>query len=91
MTNNTFFSERFSKPVILTHHAIEQMEERAVDIDTLSDLLESGEVLRKDSEHLWIYKAFHGREDNMLCAAAIERNNLIVKTIMINWELSDEY
>ena len=95
MTNNTFFSERFSKPVILTHHAIEQMEERAVDIDididTLFDLLESGEVLRKDSEHLWIYKAFHGREDNMLCAAAIERNNLIVKTIMINWELSDEY
>ena len=35
MTNSAFFSERFSKPVILTHHAIEQMEERAVDIDML--------------------------------------------------------
>jgi len=26
----------------------------------------------------------------MLCVAAIERDNLIVKTVMINWELSDE-
>ncbi len=23
--------------------------------------------------------------------AAIERNNLIIKTVMINWELSDEH
>lgn len=91
MTSNTFFSDRFNKPVILTYHAIEQMKERGVDDDTLFDLLESGQVLQKDDEHLWIYKAFQGRKDNMLCVAALERKKLIVKTVMIHWELSDEY
>ena len=85
------FSDRFNKPVILTHHASEQMRERNIDDTTLSDLIESGKVLYKDAEHLWIYKAYEGREDNMLCAAAIERNNLIIKTVMINWELIDEH
>jgi hypothetical protein len=42
MTSNAFFSERFSKPVVLTYHAIEQMKERGVDNHTLFDLLESG-------------------------------------------------
>lgn len=84
-------SKRFNKPVILTYHAAEQMAERYIDEETLSDLIESGEVKYKDEQHLWIYKAYLSREDNMICAAAIERNNLIIKTVMINWELSDEH
>ncbi|WML90677.1 DUF4258 domain-containing protein [Thiothrix lacustris] len=84
-------SKRFNKPVILTHHATEQMAERQIDEKTLTDLIESGDVKYKDEQHLWIYKAYPNREDNMLCAAAIERNNLIIKTVMINWELSDEH
>lgn len=84
-------SNRFNKSIILTHHAIEQMEVRHVDEATLYDLIESGKILRKDDEHLWIYKVFQGREDNMLCAAVIERNKLIIKTVMINWELDNEY
>lgn len=84
-------SKRFNKPVILTHHATEQMVERQIDDATLLDLIESGEVRYKDEEHLWIYKAYKNRQDNMICAAAIERNNLIIKTVMINWELNDEH
>lgn len=45
-------SNRFSKSIILTHHAIEQMEVRHVDEATLYDLIESGKILRKDDEHL---------------------------------------
>lgn len=84
-------SKRFNKPIILTHHAIEQMAERQIDESTLQDLIDSGDVKYKDDQHLWIYKAYTEREDNLLCAAAIERNNLIIKTVMINWELSDEH
>ncbi len=84
-------SKRFNKPVVLTHHAAEQMAERHIDEETLADLIESGDVKYKDDQHLWIYKAYPTRQDNMICAAAIERNNLIIKTVMINWELSDEH
>lgn len=67
------------------------MAERHIDEETLADLIESGDVKYKDDQHLWIYKAYPTRQDNMICAAAIERNNLIIKTVMINWELSDEH
>ncbi|MEZ5537861.1 MAG: DUF4258 domain-containing protein [Thiolinea sp.] len=84
-------SQRFNKTVIMTHHATEQMAGRGIDENMLFDLVESGEVRRKDTEHLWIYKSYPDRQDNMICAAAIERNNLIIKTVMINWELQDEH
>lgn len=84
-------SKRFSKPVVLTYHAAKQMAERQIDEETLADLIESGDVKYKDEQHLWIYKSYPVRQDNMICAAAIERNNLIIKTVMINWELSDEH
>ncbi len=83
-------SQRFDKPVTLTHHAIDQMAERQIDETLLYDLIESGGIKWKDEEHLWIYKNYPGRQDNMVCAAAIERNHLIIKTVMINWELQDE-
>lgn len=84
-------SKRFNKPVVLTYHAAEQMAERQIDEETLADLIESGDVKYKDEQHLWIYKSYPARQDHMICAAAIERNNLIIKTVMINWELSDEH
>lgn len=84
-------SKRFNKPVVLTYHAVEQMAERHINKETLADLIESSNVKYKDDQHLWIYKTYPARQDNMICAAAIECNNLIIKTVMINWELSDEH
>jgi hypothetical protein len=84
-------SPRFNKSVVLTHHALEQMAQRQIDEMTLYDLIESGEIKYKDGQHLWIYKTYPDRRDNMLCAAALERNNLIIKTVMIHWELNDEH
>lgn len=31
-----------------------------------------------------------GRSDNPVCAALVESDAIIVKTVMINWELEDE-
>ncbi len=84
-------SKRFNKSVVLTYHAAEQMAERQTDEEMLADLIESGDIKYKDEQHLWIYKSYPARQDNMICAATIGRNNLIIKTVMINWELSDEH
>ena len=79
-------SQRFNKRVILTHHADERIESRRISQSEMETLVEQGELLYKDSERLWIFKALEGRTDNLICAAAIERNALIIKTVMTNWE-----
>jgi hypothetical protein len=31
-----------------------------------------------------------GRTDNLICAAAVEHAAVVIKTVMIDWELEDE-
>ena len=76
------FSERFGKPVRLTDHAIKRMRERDIDMDILLDMLDNGTINFKDEAHFWAFKAYSDRSDNMLCAAAIDGEVIIVKTVM---------
>jgi len=46
-------------------------------------------VKRKDAEHWRIYRAFDDRYDNLICAAVISREALIIKTIMTHWKAQD--
>jgi hypothetical protein len=78
-------SRRFGKLVILTRHALVRLAERRIDMATLEDLIETGTVTRKDETHLWIFKEYPRRHDNLLCVAAVERDSLVVKTVMSNW------
>lgn len=75
-------SERFGKPVQLTDHATKRMSERGIDMDMLLDILDTGAIKFKDETHFWAFKAYPERADNMLCAAAIEGEIIIVKTVM---------
>ena len=43
---------------------------------------EPGTFNLKDETHFWAFKAYPERLDNMLCAAAIEGEVIIVKTVM---------
>ncbi|MFZ5659570.1 MAG: DUF4258 domain-containing protein [Pseudomonadota bacterium] len=79
-------SERFQKSIRLTDHARIRMHERGVNENTLLDLVESGQIKRKDERHLWIFKHYPERHDNMLCVAAIEGQALIILTIMNHWQ-----
>jgi len=83
----SIFSKRFARAVVLTHHARERMDERGIDEKVLLDVLESGECKYKDDCRLWVYKKVIGRDDNLVCAAIVLENCLIVKTVMIRWEL----
>ena len=79
-------SARFGKRVHLTHHAVERMVRRDLTLDMIKELIENGEVRCKDEEHWWIFKAFPDRSDNLICAAVMSRQALIVKTLMTHWE-----
>ena len=85
----TWESQRFGKRVHLTHHAVDRMAQRHLDQADLEDLIETGSVKQKDSEHWWIFKRFPRRDDNLVCAAILAREALIIKTIMTHWEERD--
>jgi len=66
------------------------MRERSIDEATLLDVIEAGDVRRSDAGHLFIFKPMADRHDNLVCAAAVEEDHLVVKTVMTNWRLRDQ-
>lgn len=76
------FSQRFQLPVLITRHARQRMVERNMDDALLLDLIETGTARHKDETHLWLFKHYEGRDDNLLCAAAVVEATLVIKTVM---------
>jgi len=66
------------------------MVERDIDPDLLRDLLETGTATQKDSRRLWLSKEYSSRDDNLLCAAVVLEEQVVVKTVMHRWELLEE-
>ena len=80
-------SARFKLEVRLTHHAQERMKEREISESLILDLIDTGEVRNKDETHLWIFKSYQDRNDNLLCIAIVLEKVLVVKTVMHHFEL----
>ncbi|MDP8568932.1 DUF4258 domain-containing protein [Methylophilus aquaticus] len=80
-------SKRFSCSVRITHHARERMSERNISESLILDLIETGEIRKKDEVRLWIFKSYTGRNDNLLCVAVVLETCLVVKTVMHHFEL----
>ena len=80
-------SARFKLEVRLTHHAQERMKEREISESLILDLIDTGEVRNKDETHLWIFKSYQDRNDNLLCIAIVLEKVLVVKTVMNHFEL----
>jgi hypothetical protein len=89
MAETTLWSLRFNKAIQLTHHAKARMQERDMTETLLLDLIEHGEMQFKDGEHGWLFKTYPDRNDNLVCAAIVMNNAIIVKTVMINWQLEE--
>lgn len=62
------------------------MTERGMDDALLLDLIETGEKRARDDSHLWLFKHYEGREDNLICAAAVIQGALVIKTVMHRWQ-----
>ncbi|NIC04187.1 DUF4258 domain-containing protein [Halomonas sp. DX6] len=82
------YCQRFARYVHVTRHASERMAERRINRALLTELLEKGETRYKDSERLWIAMSVADRQDNLICAAVVLEDKLVVKTIMHHfcWE-----
>ena len=78
-------SQRFGKAIHLTEHAKKRMTERDISVELLIDLIETGELSYKDDKHAWIAKYYPQRTDNLLCAAVIIEQTVIVKTVMFHF------
>lgn len=85
-----FFSKRLGKNVWITNHARESMKRRNIDDATLERVIEEGEIKRRDEVNLWVFAHIQERADNLICAAVVEQAAVVIKTVMVNWELEDE-
>ncbi len=80
------FSARFDRNIRLTHHAMRRMAERNIDEALLLDIIETGSVKHRDTEHLWVYRNYADRSDNALCVAIhLNASALVVKTVMYHF------
>lgn len=84
------YSIRFARPVIITQHARTRMAERNISETLLLGVIDTGDTRYRDETHLWAYKSFPDRADNLLCAVLVLEDALIVKTVMHHFEIREE-
>lgn len=82
-------SQRFARPIRMTRHARARMVEREISEALLLDLIETGDTRYKDATRLWLFKHYPDRTDNLLCAAAVLEDELIIKTVMHHFALQE--
>ncbi len=80
------FSVRFQRPVRLTIHACERMVERGIPEALLLEVIETGTLKHKDERHAWLFKHCPDRADNLICAAVVIGEAIIVKTVMHHFQ-----
>ena len=84
---DVFHSQRFDKKVWLTNHAIESMAKRNITLNEIKTLIEEGLFEIKEYPHGWIFHHFAARIDNLVCAAIVDQQAIVIKTVMINWKI----
>ena len=62
------------------------MAKRRIRLDEVQTLIELGTLIRKSEGHGWIAHHFDARNDNLIYAAIITDQAVIVKTVMVNWK-----
>ena len=78
----TLFSNRFSRAIVITKHAQLRMVEHGISDADLLDIVETGSTKFSDENHLWVYKHFINRSDNLICAVLMLEHSVIIKTLM---------
>ena len=76
------FSNRFQLAVVISSHARIRMAERDISEARLLEVIDSGDTRYRDATHLWAFKEFPERHDNLLCAVLVLEDCVVVKTVM---------
>ncbi len=59
-----------------------RMKERDISEAMLLEVIDLGETRYKDATHLWAFKEFPARHDNLLCAVLVLEDSVVIKTVM---------
>jgi hypothetical protein len=84
---DAMFSIRFQRSVIITRHARIRMSERDIPDAMLLEVIDCGETRYRDDTHLWAFKDFPERNDNLLCAVVVLEDAVVVKTVMHHFSI----
>ena len=84
---SNMYSTRFQRAIVITRHAQMRMDESGINETLLLNVIDSGETRYRDATHLWVYKEFSERLDNLLCAVLVLEDRLVVKTVMHHFEV----
>lgn len=76
------FSNRFQRRIVISTHAKMRMVEREINEVMLLEVIDFGDMRYKDATHLWAFKDFPERHDNLICAVLILEDCVVVKTVM---------
>ena len=82
-------SERFNRPIIITSHAQLRMIERDITEVMLIDIVDTGTEKYSDESHLWVFKHYAERPDNLICAVLVLENAVVVKTVMHHFSVEE--
>ena len=85
----TMYSNRFNRAIIITRHAQLRMVERGISDADLLDIVETGSTKFSDESHLWVYKHYINRSDNLICAVLVLEHSVIIKTVMHHFTLKE--
>lgn len=77
---------RYQRPVILTRHAQQRMQERRIDLALVLRMIDEGSTRHADPTRLWSWLHVPGREDHLFCAVRVLEDGVVVKTVMNRWE-----
>lgn len=53
----------------------------------LLEVIDEGDTRYADETHLWAFKAFPARHDNLVCAVLVLESAVVVKTVMHHFEV----
>ncbi len=67
---------------MISNHAKIRMVERDISEAMLLEVIDFGDARYKDATHLWAFKEFPERHDNLLCAVLVLEDCVVVKTVM---------
>jgi len=79
-------SQRFQRPVVITRHAAARMAERGIGEAELLEIIDTGDLRFRDETHLWAFRYFPARDDNLVCAVLVLEDAVVVKTVMHRFE-----
>ena len=63
------------------------MAERNISEALLLDVIDNGETRYSDAMHLWAFKEYPERHDNLLCAVVVLEDAVVVKTVLHHFTL----